>query len=414
MFYSRFTGRKKLGIFGEISFIFLVGFAVSATSAEAASNSPSLSAGRVTPENGTWGSIFTYLVVYTDPNNILPAEGPRIYIDGENMGRLMVENDPADNDVIDGKLYKYEWTPAEENARKSPFFDNFAVDDYSVDPGQKVTFSGYLFCDYSFYFSYIENGGENVRDPVTGAYNGPRVALGGRRIDLIEENSVVKSGNTDENGYFSISIDAPSSGSYGYAASFAGDDYYENSRSYVEPVITFDSLTVSAIFCIFSVVLVLVLAFLLSRGISRNQYLKPVLIGFALAMFLAFLLGAGFIGLVVAGAVTGYLYAREVRGWSRHLRAGGLVALFLVLVSCFEVAVLIKRTAANYVVSLEHSISNTELLAGLSFNVLFSAFIIILWVGLGAILGGYLRKSLKPKEETEKSGSGVGQPGDQK
>ena len=126
-------------------------------------------------------------------------------------------------------------------------------------------------------------------------------------------------------------------------------------------------------------------------------------------MFLAFLLGAGFIGLIVAGAVTGYLYAREVKGWSRHLRAGGLVALFLVLVSCFEIAALIKRMAADYVVSLGRSISNTELLAGLFFNVLFSAFIIILWVGLGASLGGYLRKSLKPKEETEKPGSGVGQ-----
>lgn len=393
---------------------FLLFSAVSTACAEDTGNSPSLSEGKVTPENGAWGSIFTYEVVYKDPDNFMPAEGPRVYIDGEETGRLMEENDPADNDVTDGKLYRYEWTPAEENVIKSPFFENFEVDDYSVDPGQEVIFSGYLFCDYNFYFSYVENEGENARDPATGTHSGPRVALSGKRIDLIEENSVVGSDDTDEDGHFSISIGAPSSGSYGYVASFAGDNRYESSQSYMEPVITFGALTVSAIFGIFSVALVLVLAFLLSRGISRDQYLKPVLIGSLVAMFLAFLLWAGFIGLLVAGAVTGYLYAREVKGWSRHLRAGGLVALFLLFVSCFEIALLIKETAADYVVSIGYSISNTELLTGLVFNVLLSAFIIILWVGLGAILGGYLRKSLKPKEETEKPGSGVGQPGDQK
>lgn len=400
-------GGKKSGVFWVIVFLFLVIFTSSVADAGEFGDSPSLSGGKVIPENGTWGSIFTYEVLFMDPENILPAEGPRVYIDG-GVGRLMKEDDPADNNVVDGKLYKYEWKPSEENIKKSPFFDNFRVDDYTVDPGRRVTFSGYLFCDYSFYFSHVKNGSENARDPITGTYSA-RVALSGRRIDLIEENSVVKSDNTDENGYFSISIDAPSSGSYAYAVSFAGDDHFNSSRSYVEPVITFNTLSVSAFFCIFSVVVVLFLAFLLSRGIRRSQYLRPVLIGFALAMFLAFLLGAGFIGLIVAGAVTGYLYAREVKGWSRHLRAGGLVALFLVLVSCFEIAALIKRMAADYVVSLGRSISNTELLAGLFFNVLFSAFIIILWVGLGASLGGYLRKSLKPKEETEKPGSGVGQ-----
>lgn len=404
--------------------VFLLFFTVSTANAEDTGNSPSLSEGRVVPESGAWGSTFVYEVVYKDlDNNIMPANGyPQVYIDGENVGRPMEENDPADNDVIDGKLYRYEWTPAEENidnhsfyfyvenplgenardpldnvysgpevtkvTKKSVVIDNFKVDIYDPNPGEIIIFSGYLRTD--------------------------NVGVSGKRVDLSEDDNTVKSNNTDENGYFSISIEAPGSGSYGYIASFAGDNHYERSQSYMEPVITFGALTVSAIFGVFSVGLVLVLAFLLSRGINRDQYLKLVLIGTLIAVFLSFLLGAGFIGLVVAGAVTGYLYAREVKGWSRHLRAGGLVALFLLLISCFEIALFIKETAANYVVSIGYSISNTELLAGLGFNVLFSALILILWVGLGAILGGYLRKSLKPKEETEKPGSGVGQPGDQK
>lgn len=415
-----FRGRKKLGVLGAVAFLFLLFSLVSITGAEVTSNSPSLSGGKVVPESGAWGSIFIYEVVYTDPDNIMPAgEHPLVYIDGEKTGRLMKENDPMDNDVTDGKLYRYEWTPSKENIdnhsfyfyaenplgenardpldntysgpeviKKSVIIDNFEVDIRYPDPGEIITFSGYLKSD--------------------------NVGLGWKRIDLSEDDNVVESGNTDEDGYFSISIEALSSGAYAYVAGFAGDNHYKGSRLYMEPVITFGALTVSAIFGVFSVALVLALAFLLSRGISRAQYFKPVLIGFLVAMFLAFLLGAGFIGLVVAGAVTGYLYAREVKGWSRHLRAGGLVALFLLLVSCFEIALFIKETAADYVVSIGYSISNTELLAGLSFNVLFSTFIIILWVGLGAVLGGYLRKSLKPKEETEKPGSGVGQPGDQK
>ncbi len=404
--------------------VFLLFFTVSTANAEDTGNSPSLSEGRVVPESGAWGSTFVYEVVYKDPdNNIMPANGyPQVYIDGENIGRPMEENNPADNDATDGKLYRYEWVPAEENidnhsfyfyvenplgenardpldnvhsgpevtkvTKKSVVIDNFEVDIRYPDPGEIITFSGYLRSD--------------------------NVGVGGERVDLSEDDNVVGSDTTDGNGDFSISIEAPSSGAYVYAVNFAGDNHYEKSLFYLKAVVTFDAFTISAIFGGFSVVLVLVLAFLLSRGINRDQYLKPVLIGSLIAVFLAFLLGAGFIGLIVAGAVTGYLYAREVKGWSRHLRAGGLVALFLLLVSCFEIALFIKETAANYVVSIGYSISNAELLAGLGFNVLFSTLVLILWVGLGAILGGYLRKSLKPKEETEKPGSGVGQPGDQK
>lgn len=416
-----FRGRRKLGVLGAVAFLFLLFSVAPAASAGDSSNSPSLSEGKVTPESGAWGLAFTYEVVYTDPENVIPAEGyPRVYIDGEATGRLMVENDPSDNDVTDGKLYRYKWVSAKENidnhrfyfyvenplgenardpldntysgpevTKKSVAIDNFKVDTYDPDPGEIITFSGYLKSD--------------------------NVGVGEKRVDLSADDNAVGSDDTNENGYFSISVEAPSSGSYIYVTSFVGDNYYDGSLLYVEPVVTFDALTVSAIFGLISVFLILILVFLLSRGVSRAQYLKPVLIGFLVAMFLSFLFGIWVGFLIVAGAVTGYLYAREVKGWSRHLRAGGLVALLFSLVYCFEIALYIKRVAADYVVLyIGHSIDNSRLLTELGFNALFFVLVVVLCAGAGAILGGFLRKSLKPKGETEKPGSGVGQPGDRK
>jgi len=390
---------------GSAVFLFLLIFTVPAVArARNVDSSPTLTGGKVTPENGTWGSTFAFEVVYTDPGNLMPAEGyPKVYIGGEAQGRAMIENDPADNDVTDGKLYRYEWTPAEENDKKLPLFENFMVNNSYPDPGREVIFSGYLIDDNNFYF-YVENPrGENARNPATGTYNGPRVAVGGRTVSLLlleENSSVVGSGNTDENGYFSISIEAPSSGSFGYIAKFEGDEHHESSISDMECLITFDAFTISTISGVLSVILILVLIFLLSRGISKAQYLKPVLIGLLIAVVFLFLFVAGSIGLMMAGAVTGYLYARKVSGWGRHLRVGGLVALFLLLVLCFARAYLIKETAEYYVLTLVgRSIGNSDLLKLLVLETFLSAMFYIIFVGLGAILGGLLRKALKPAEQ---------------
>jgi len=401
-------GGMKLGILrmGSAVFLFLLTFTVPAVAhARNVDSSPTLTGGKVIPENGAWGSTFIFEIMYTDSDNLKPAVGyPKVYIGGEAQGRAMVENDPADNDVKDGKLYRYEWTPAGENDKKLPLFENFMVSNRYPDPGQEVIFSGFLIDDNNFYF-YVENPpGENARDPTTGTYSGPKVALGERTVVLkllLEENNpVMGSDNTDENGYFSITIEAPSSGSFGYIAKFEGDGYHESSPEYLECLITFDAFTISAISTVLSVILILVLMFFLSRGISRAQYLRPVLIGLLVAIVFLFLFAAGFIGLIMAGAVAGYLYAREVSGWSRHLRVGGLVALFLLLVLCFARVYYIKEIAESYVLTLVgRSIGNSELLKLLVIDILLYALFYIVYVGLGATLGGLLRKALKPAEQ---------------
>ena len=403
MFHAQGGRRLSILWMSAAAFLFLSILAVTIARANVDS-SPTLTGGKVIPENGAWGSTFTFEVVYTDPDNLLPAEGyPRVYINGEAGGRAMVENDPADNDVKDGKLYKYEWKPSIENEKKLPLLENFKVNNNYPNLGQAAIFSGYLIDNHDFYFYAGNISGENARDPATGVHKGLRVAVSGRTVRLLllgGDNSIVGQDNTDENGYFSISINASSSGSYGYFAKFEGDEYHESSLSDMEYLITFNALTISTISGVFSVILILVLIFLLSRGISKAQYLQPVLIGLLVAIVFSFLLAAGFIGLIMTGAVAGYLYASKASGWSKHLRVGGLVASFLLLGLIFVRAYFIKETAAYYVVNIVgRSIGDGELLQLLVVETIFSAFFYIIFVGLGAILGGLLRKALKPAEQ---------------
>lgn len=382
-------------------------FAVAIARGGDVNGSPILLGGKVTPENGAWGSTFIFEVVYTDPENLMPAEGhPRIYISGWANGSAMVENDPTDDDATDGKLYRYEWTPTGENIGEHSFYfyavnskgenaqdpmdgvysgpwvtkkpttiDNFEADIRDPNPGEVVTFSGYLKCD---------NAGVDGKIEI--------------RVLLKGNVSTVGSDNAVENGYFSIPIEAPDSGSFVYIAKFDGNSYYENSQSDMECLITFDAFAIATIYCILSAIVILALMFLLSRRVSRAQYLKPALIGFLAAVVSTRLFVAGFIGLMVAGAMAGYLYARNVSGWSKHLRVGGLVALFFMLFLCLESAYFIKGVAASLVLGVGYSISNGEFLGLSIVNTIFVALFFIVFLGAGAIFGGLLRKILKPAE----------------
>jgi hypothetical protein len=399
-------GARRLSVLSVslVGFLFLSILTLS-TVRGSGNGSPTLTGGKVTPEKGAASSTFAFEVVYSDPDNLLPSNGyPTLYIDGETVGRAMVENDPMDNNVADGKLYKYEWTPSIENEIGLPIFENFKVNNRDLNPRQEAVFSGYLIDNHNFYF-YAQNSlGENARDPESNVQEGPETSVSGATVKLFlltGENSVegVGSDNTNENGYFSISIEAPSSGSYGYYAEFQGGENNQTSQSDIVALITFNVLSIAAISWAISVVLIVVLIFFLSRGISRSQYLKPLIIGFLFVIVLPLLAGPLF-GLIVAGAIAGYMYAGRVSGFIRHLRLGALIAMLLMLLNFSITAFLIRDVAANYVTSdFGYSISNGQLLELLIFGTFFSAIFYGLFVGLGAVLGGILRKALKPAEQ---------------
>ncbi len=378
------------------------------------SGSPTVEMAQVSPENGPWSSTFTYEVIYTDIENNMPAAGyPKVYIDGSP--EKMVEKDPADNDVTDGKIYKYDWTTTKENV------------------------------GYHIFYCYVKTStGENARDPAIGTYDGPLVKKwsvslsctvdnlepatgeistfsGHLRTDeenlgvagkslilyklLLDNDVSVGSSTTYENGYFTFQLDVPSSGIFCYKVRFPGDNYYAASESSTLYVNTLDKPLVFGVYIVILLALVGVMMFLFSRGITIVRYFKFILLGFLVGFFLVFL-GAGDISFLAAGGIVGYLFAKEAREWTKHLRIGCMTSFIFLLVFGIVTAYFIILSSGVLVV--RYSVTQTEVLETLFTGTIFSLIYYVLLVGIGSVLGGLLRKLLKPAEQ-DSTGSGVGQ-----
>ena len=399
-----------------IGLVHLSTFAV-ASADVGASDSPTLEGAQVSPENGSWGARFAYEVTYTDNENNMPAV-VQVYINGSQEN--MVGKDLTDDDVTDGKVYQYIWTTTKKNVGL-----------------------------HSFY-CYVETPtGENARDPATGTDNGPRVDkwsvslsfevditepatgetvtfggyLGTTEENLPRENLIlynllldndvkVSSATTAENGYFTFQLDAPSPGIFFYRARFPGDNYYEASESSRLYVNTLDKPLVFGVYAVILLALVGVLMFLISRGVAKAHYLKPVLLGFGIGFFLLSV-GADFIGVLAAGGIAGYLFARETPKWTKHLRIGCMTG-FLFLLAGGLISVAYFLTWAPDVFLLGYSVTQMEVFGILFVNIIFYLVNYSLLVGMGAVLGGTLRKLLKPAEQRpigsgETTSSGVEQ-----
>jgi len=384
----------------------------SASTVSSASGSPTLENAGVTPENGPWSSTFTFTVTYIDSNGSKPASGyPKLYLDNTEM--VMVENDPADNNVTDGKVYIENWTPVKENIGS-----------------------------HNFYF-YVENAsGENARTPATGTYEGPWVnhpmslscevdnpePAAGETITFsgylrtaddnsgrAEENIIlykifldndtgVGSATTNENGYFTLSLEAPGPEISCYKALFPGDNYYDTSESFILYSSTLNKSLVFGGYVGILIPLVGVAIFLLCRGIAKTDYLMPVLIGFVLGFFLL-LIGAAELSFLAAGAITGYLFAKKAPGWTKHFRIGCITGLLFLLtlglISVYSIVALSPEA-----LGVIYSVTQMEIFTSLFTSTIFSLVYYSLLVGMGAVVGGMLRKILKPGEQKPPSGSG--------
>lgn len=389
--FSINNSKLGLGILGAVFLVILVIFSCSIAHAQSSDNTPVLTEGQVTPENGVWGDNFTFKVTYTENENNLPAIGyPKVYID--NHPENMAEDDPADNDVTDSKLYKYAWTTSKEGLGS-----------------------------HNFYFYVEDNQGDNDRDPEDGSYKGPSIGkrstsltceldnpnpdpgenvtfkgylktveddqgVPGENIvlyKLLTGNDVTKirSVNTNENGRFSLSIEAPSPGISVYRIKFLGDNYHRASKSSRFHVNTLDESLVWGVSVAVILIIPIVLIFLFSRGLVREHYFKPVIMGFAVGLFLN-IIPAGFLGLLLAGGVAGYFFAKRTGGWTKHLRVG-LMTGFLLLLVLGSISVF---PSLGFPELFSYSVSQSIIFS----QIVLSLVSCVLWTGLGAVVGGML------------------------
>ncbi len=161
----------------------------------------------------------------------------------------------------------------------------------------------------------------------------------------------------------------------------------------------------------FAVAVVGVLLIVLTRGIDRKRYLRPVVYGMIFGGLCMILFFAGIFALLISGVITGYLLAREITsGWSQF-RGGALNALLLE--SSFIIAnisLLIIRSVSWFLTDLTQSmgrpVGHEELLFSLYGVTLMDTLFVVAVVGVGAVLGGMLRKLLKPRAQKPPDGSG--------
>ena len=382
-----------------------------ASAVSSASGSPTLENAGVTPENGSWGSTFTFTVIYTDANGSPPAPGyPKLYLD--NTAMVMEENDPADNNVTDGKVYFENWTPAKENIGPHNFYFyvetpsgenaqtpaigmwvnhpmslSCEVDNPEPAAGETITFSGYL----RTADDNLGKAGENII-----------------LYKLFLDNYIsVGSAPTRENGYFTLSLEAPGPEISCYIALFPGDnDLAENISGGLYSSTLNKSLVLGGYVAIL-IAIIGIAMFLLRRGIARTNYLMPVLIGFALGFFLI-LIGASTLGILAAGAITGYLFAKKAPEWTKHFRIGCITGLlFLLTLGLISVYSIVTLSPED--LGVIYSITQTGIFTSLFTSTIFSLVYYSLLVGMGAVVSGMLYKILKPREQKPPSGSGVGQ-----
>jgi hypothetical protein len=382
----------------------------SASAISGASGSPTLENAGVTPENGPWSSTFTFTVIYTEANGSPPAPGyPKLHLDKTEM--VMVENNPTENDVTKGKVYIENWTPGKENIGPHSFYmetfseenlyartDNYegpwvkhptslscGVNNPEPAVGETITFSGYL----------------TTADDNLGKEN-ENITL--YKI-FLDNYTSVGSDNTEENGYFTFSLEAPGPEISCYIALFPGDNYYDTSTSYVLYSNTLNKSLVFGVYVAVIIALIGIGMFLLSRGIARADYLMPVLIGFVLGFFLL-LIGAAELSVLAAGLITGYLFARTAPKWTKSFRIGcitGLIFLLTVgLISTYYYIIALPPEALGVI----YSVTQMEIFASLFTSTIFSLLYYSVLVGMGAVVGGMLRKILKPGEQRPPSGSG--------
>lgn len=204
--------------------------------------SPPTLSGSVSPSSGAWGTTFTYEVTYTDADGDLPAVGyPKVYIDGS--AKEMAEKDATDNDVTDGKVYKYEWATTEENIGAHNFYF-FAKDTHALSARDPVTGthsdptvtkqSTSLTCD-------VDNPAPVLGQEIS--FSGylkdqGAVGLSGKTVYLYKGGSSTGlTAITEASGYYSILTTASSTpGTNNYSTRFAGDELYFSSESPSVPV----------------------------------------------------------------------------------------------------------------------------------------------------------------------------------
>lgn len=392
------SDRSALILCTAVIFLALSGIIIPAANAKSnPASSPSLKGGQVAPENGVWDSSFTFKVTYASPENKPPSVGyPKLYINGS--ATAMEEKVPTDNNFVDGKAYSKEWVPGPENVGEHTFY--FRVRDVSGESVRRPENENLVgpFVRKKPTELCLEASRENGEVIFSGSL---KVSTENRGLneenvaiyeELKENDQLIGNVQTDENGSYVLPLPIPGGkGIFRYRACFAGKEGYGRSES--DPVYfhSLDGLFVAAVSSIFFLGLLGVIWYLLTRGMDRSSYLTPMVLGVFAGIFLISFLGI--FGLFAGGLVIGYLLSRDIGGWANQARVGAVGGTMVSAV--YGLLTLINLFIYPEMIKFPHSLSQGTFLKNYLLGSIPTLLIFALAMGMGAILGGVLRKLLK-------------------
>lgn len=251
----------------------------------------------------------------------------------------------------------------------------YRVSDLHPNPNDDVVFSGYL---------------KTLDDNI--GVSGENIILYEIKSDEIKE---IKSTLTNDNGYFIISLSIPDERLGSYLLRFPGsNDFneYETTRIYINSLDKSFIITIAiAVF----LVITIVLFFLISRGIPKEKFVKPIVLSVIFGVILQFI-GAGFIALIAAGGIAGYLFSKKANSdWKGYLRIGMMSGLLLVLVN--DILFSVTFLTSPEFIEPRYTILQGEVFSIIFSQTIFSLVIFIILTGVSAVLGGRFGSSNKNK-----------------
>ncbi|MEM2878748.1 MAG: hypothetical protein QXG10_04320 [Candidatus Hadarchaeales archaeon] len=401
IFKQGYCKKGRLTAMKRILPAFIISFLILALASGAAL--ASVENAGVTPENGPWTYEFTFYMSYRGESGIdIKPEYPLLYLD--SVGIPMSENDPFDNDASDGKIYVLTWRPGAENVGPHSFYFVAVLENDDVIrfpsegeiegpdvlrvkplficsvskseamPGEKVTISG-----------TVVTADENL--PISGSDL--------EVYQMVYENEILAgSTRTGPDGEFSMEVQPQEQGIYCYRVRITDNLHYEEPVSKRLYVSTIDKVTLLLGYSGALAVIAVILCVLITSGLGRKNAIAISVLG-AIIGFLLMYLGAGELGVLAAGAISGYIWSKNSREWSKHVRMGIATGIIIVFIVGTLLAYLL--TLPPDLIGFVFSVTQGEMTSYLIQWAISSIFMFLALAALGAIIGGLIRKLLNPQ-----------------
>lgn len=364
------------------------------------SDLPRLENGGVTPENGWGDTNFTFKVIYLSPENVPLADNyPKLYLDGVDMP--MKEADTSDKNFTDGKLYVKTWSPGYESLGVHVF--SFRARDISgevIDYPKNGTFEGPIVRGGAEVDLLLEKESGKLIFSGRLKLMGENVVREGIHIYRIfsDENRLIGSVQTSENGSFSLVTDIPEGhGISRYRAVFPGGEIYGKAESDSVYFNSFDFVYTLLIPLLALIAILISAGYLMNRSYDLRSHLTLLILG-ALVGWLLFQFFALW-GVLIGGGIIGYFLSREMDEWTDWLKfgfMGGLIGFSLsVSMILSSILALPEIIGPGSGLLLFYSITQGDFLFSLLLISIRLLVLFVILIALGTLIGGYLRKFLK-------------------